>query len=260
MENGSLDSELLVLAEEVVRRIKNGSLDNPKGAREALGKMVSGFNPSPSHRSGFNVAPEDQTTTMKAFLELFGKGRRGYRPEDIPSAPDEGEGVMLVAHLPGRDGKTSVQRTFDAWLKFLVADLPAGFNFESHIATEPQYLKGLPWVSRAPGVYWVRCRRRSDLMGSPEFRFIDDLWKTPELRSSLAGTEALMELVHSRSLFAQGRVYLTGLQARRTQRDRWRRQTVFLEAQAPAKGILLRRVSVHGATLTRAPLMVAPLP
>lgn len=251
----SLTRELLALNEEFARRIRNGSLSHPEEARETLRRIVDGFDPLLSSRGDVEVAPaRSQITTMKAFLERFGKGRRGYRPCDIPRTPRKKRGVMLVAHLPGRDGNTSTQRTVEAWWNFFVTTtVPADFAGECDINTGPKYLKSLQDAQRSPGVYWVECGRTE---GQHALQALE-LWGSPTTRDSLAGIEVIMEVVHSQSLQSQ-RVYLPGLQARRVQRDRWQ-QMLVLEAQIPAKKIVLRGISAHGITLTSPALIVKPL-
>ena len=138
-------------------RLLNGTLD-PVAVRRPLQDIIEDKSTPLVTTPSWYSSVDAQIERVSTFLELHG-GKEGFRPSDIPSAPNftprtKTEVLLLTVMLPGTAKKTGVQRTFDAWWDFIVP--PAGltkWRWEE-LKSDSEHLC-LARDEHKPGIRWV---------------------------------------------------------------------------------------------------------
>lgn len=98
--------------------------------------------------------PAEIVRQTEVFLEMYGKGRKGFRPSDIPSIPifkPHTRGALLVLVVCFE----SLERTIDAWWEFI--NPPPGMTKYrvKGLKSGPENLRLAPGIKCEPGVRWV---------------------------------------------------------------------------------------------------------
>jgi hypothetical protein len=140
--------------------------------------------------------PTEIVKQTEVFLELNGKGRKGFQPSGIPAIPifkprTKNALLVLAVHLPGKNG---LQRTFDAWWDFI--EPPPGMikRRVEGLSSSLEDLQLAPGIKYRPGVRWVEF----DPSANRGINADDALARPSIDGSSLAHVEVLMAAAQHR--------------------------------------------------------------
>jgi hypothetical protein len=142
---------------EMLRRIKSGAL-SIEAALDGVQGILDGVYPAQSVSQPFDW--QSQIERVSTFLNLHGSGQEGFRPSDIPAAPNftprtKTEVLLLAVYLPDKGRVKGFRRTFDAWWDFIVP--PTGltkWRWEE-LKSDSKHLRLAPGIEYKPGIRWV---------------------------------------------------------------------------------------------------------
>jgi hypothetical protein len=154
------NSQLYQLASkhgEIFKRLHNGSL-LIENALEGTQGVIDGIYPLDAKRYQFYpdwyLEPEQQVQKVQAFLDLHDVTllipKTPYFRQRTPT-----EVLMLAAYLSGRMCVGGVQRTFDAWLDFIMSSGDHNKQVWEELKTNSQHLRLVDGVERKSGLRWI---------------------------------------------------------------------------------------------------------
>ena len=162
------------------------SSDRAAIARQAMADVVSGrYRPAamPAAPQILSARLQMQIDRVTQFLGVYGGGRVGFRPQDIPLPPvgvPEDE-LLLAVYLPDHEGKSGFFRTLDTWFDFAGREgRPTWRNPDLKSESTCVRLR----CEYRPGVRWVRFLKNHDAGKSATY--------SRQRATDLAGLEPLM--------------------------------------------------------------------
>lgn len=137
--------------------------------------------------------PIEIVKQAEIFLQINGRGRKGFRPSDIPafptSEPRTKRALLFPAiYLPETDEGSGLQRSFEKWWEYVVPPPGTIKHRVEGLKSGPDDLRLAPGIDYEPGVHWVEF----DPVANQDMTSADVLAQSSTEGTSLAHVETLM--------------------------------------------------------------------